>query len=154
MKALMTLGVLFCVSSAFARIGETDAQIEARYGSPLASGQGYTSTHVIRSYQYHDYSIQVDFLDGKSASELFHTTGGRSFSEAEAQTILAANAVLDAWQKEEENSAYSSILAWKVPGVWPGLEAVCDIQAGTFLVEASWWPQWVANAKADAAKGL
>ena len=60
--------LVLCGASAFARIGETGAQIQKRYGQPT-SGSGATKT-----YSYKDFFIIVTFDNGVSAIETFQKT--------------------------------------------------------------------------------
>lgn len=69
------IGLIFLLSalSAFARLGETDKEVEARYGAPaqikndVFGGEG-------RAYYFKEYLVIVCFRDGKSAMEIVKPT--------------------------------------------------------------------------------
>lgn len=92
---VVLLGVL-CASSAFARIGETEAQIEKRYGEPqtsLKQSAGYTS----RAYVFQGFDIIVSFENGVSCGESYRHSNGTPLLDPEIRTLLQANSGNGKW---------------------------------------------------------
>ena len=84
-KIIYLLAVMMALSNAaFAKLGETPQEIEARYGKPKASGTGEYDHLVWRRYSHLDYEITVRFIEGKSACEkLIHRDETQKFPDVE-----------------------------------------------------------------------
>ena len=80
-------------ATAFARIGETEAQIQKRYGQPT-SGSGATKT-----YSYKDFFIIVTFDNGVSAIETFQKRGSSPMPVKEIAAVLKANGGGEKWSE-------------------------------------------------------
>ena len=85
--------LVLCGASVFARIGETEAQIEKRYGKPTPSS---SST---KGYFYKDLFIIVSFDDGVSGIETYEKRDGASMSAGEIRQLLDANGDGTKWQE-------------------------------------------------------
>jgi hypothetical protein len=72
-------------ATALAQIGETEAQIEKRYGGP-ASGSGST-----RGYFYKGFFIIVTFDNGVSGIETYEKRNGGPMSAAEIRRLVRAS---------------------------------------------------------------
>jgi hypothetical protein len=77
--------LVLCGATAFARIGETEAQIEKRYGKPTPSS---SST---KGYFCKDLFIIVAFDNGVSGIETYEKRNGASMSAGEMRQLLDAN---------------------------------------------------------------
>jgi hypothetical protein len=88
--------VLFA-SIAFARIGETEAQTEARYGK---STSGSRPT---KAYFHKDFFIIVTFDNGASAIETYEKRNGSPMSTVEIRTLLDANGGGTKWHQPIRN---------------------------------------------------
>ncbi len=84
-KISYLLAVMMALSNAaFAKLGETPQEIEARYGKPKASGTDEYDHLVWRRYSHLDYEITVRFIEGKSACEkLIHRDETQKFPDVE-----------------------------------------------------------------------
>ena len=82
-KPLLLLAMV--ASVAHARIGETEAQIEARYGKPLKTDGDF------KAYTANGFTIIVTFLDGRSEGEMFEKPDRAAFSENELAMLMTAN---------------------------------------------------------------
>jgi hypothetical protein len=99
-KILMAALMVACVtSSAFARLGETEAQCEQRYGKPAQS----TNVGAIKNSVYHFRSFQiiVSFEDGKSKSEAYAKEDSAEISNGEITALLDANSGGAPWIEKE-----------------------------------------------------
>ena len=74
--------------TAHANLGETEAQIEARYGPAKGSRPGVGCYS--KNYLYRSMFVTVIFIDGRGEFEWFHAKG--RFSAADVKRLLAANA--------------------------------------------------------------
>ena len=95
--AFCTTTLVLCCATAFAHIGETEAQIEKRYGRP-ASGSGPT-----KGYFHKDFFIIVTFDNDVSGIETYEKRNGTSMSAAEIRQLLDANGDGTKWQEPIRN---------------------------------------------------
>ena len=92
----IAIAFFLLVSPAFARIGETEQQIEARYGKSigtLSSG----NQPLKKAYQSSGMNIIVMYIDGVSQSEVFTKKDESEFSKNEIAILLDANAAGSKW---------------------------------------------------------
>jgi hypothetical protein len=90
---LVTVTFLFAASSAFARLGEEEAQIEQRYGKPTKIMNGQSATGAVnRAYSYDIFHVVVGFIDGVSHMESVMIKGGLKLDSEQISKLLAANA--------------------------------------------------------------
>ena len=98
MRILCCIAALvLCGATAFGRIGETEAQIEKRYGKPKFNS---SST---RSYFYKALSIIVAFDNGVSGIETYEKRDGALMSAGEIRQLLNANGDGTKWQEPIRN---------------------------------------------------
>ena len=90
MRRILTilLLALFRIESAEGRIGETERQIEARYGEaisvmPLQPGIGVT-----KCYPANPFLVSVTFLNGRSVREMIVKNDKSKMGDAEIQSFL------------------------------------------------------------------
>ena len=89
--------LVLCGASAFARIGETEPQIEKRYGKPTPSSSP------TKRYCYRDLFIIVTFDNGVSGIETYEKHDGTSMSAGEIKQLLEANGDGTKWQEPVRN---------------------------------------------------
>jgi hypothetical protein len=80
-KAMKTTTLLILTSSFFlfasvalARVGETEAQIDHRYGKTAGKWDDYLGYKKL--YHWHGFDVLVTFLDGMSQREMFNRSDG------------------------------------------------------------------------------
>jgi len=106
----VVLGVLFLlVASGFARLGETEKELQERFGPPVENQKISQLDFEQRSYKNHDLLIGVTLIDGMSASEQYLRTTDRVDGEGNpvlapipeplARAILQANAQGHDWNE-------------------------------------------------------
>ena len=91
--------LLLVASNAFARIGETENEIEARYGKPFTADSRDFNGYRLVIFRTSGMQIGVAFRDGKSAAEFYSKQDSSDISANEIQVILAANAAGGKWTK-------------------------------------------------------
>lgn len=67
-------GLFVCPNSMHARVGETEAQIDHRYGKPAGKWDDYVGYKKL--YHWHGFDVMVTFADGVSQREMFNKTEG------------------------------------------------------------------------------
>jgi len=82
---LSLLSVLLATNALFARVGETEEQIDHRYGKPRGRWDDYLGYKKL--YRWHGFEVMVTFLDGVSQREMFVKIEGAA--DAKVQKYLA-----------------------------------------------------------------
>ena len=106
--ALLITAALLPASRAVARVGETEAQVEARYGKPYARDVQRGSLRLF-AYRKDDMEIGVIYQDGKSAAELYSKRDKSALSDTEIRVLLDANSAGASWVK-----APGGVPMWKI----------------------------------------
>jgi hypothetical protein len=123
-----------------ARLWETIAQTETRYGPALQKFPGDARGEEQRKYRYKDFYILVTFVRGRGDDEkYFHVDGKTPFSERDIQFFLKMTSDGKPWQKSGDVPVWTlggaSVESWKalaayypkVPGTAiPGL-GICTL---------------------------
>lgn len=71
---ILVSGLLFLPKSAPARVGESEQQIDHRYGKPAGKWDDYVGYKKL--YHWHNFDVMVTFVDGISQREMFNRTVG------------------------------------------------------------------------------
>src|SRR5437899_2816098 len=105
-------------SRADARLWDTIAQTEARYGRALQKFPGDAPGEEQRKYRYEDFYVLVTFLHGRSDDEkYFHVDAKSPFSDRDIQLFLSMTSGGKAWQKSSQLPVWtlggSSVESWK-----------------------------------------
>lgn len=98
-KYLFPLLFVLVAAPCQARLGETRAQTDARYGKGRDLEKGITDRFLIGKYFDGNYRITITFLDGKSASEVYARKDGNDLTGDEIQKILDANSLGSEWSR-------------------------------------------------------
>jgi len=109
-KFLSTLALLLGLSlSTNARLGEDETSLQKRFGNPIETQKVTQFDFVQYIYKNHDLLIGVTLIDGKSASEQYTRTSGKTNAQGKpvltaipaeiAQAILKANADGAEWKE-------------------------------------------------------
>ena len=103
--------IFFFLGSTEARLGETETQIQTRYGNPIAllptraGDPGLT-----KCYSSAGFIISVTYVKGGSVREIFTKTNKSKLTEAEIQSTLKANVASSPWKAEELVSTNAPIV--------------------------------------------
>lgn len=87
MKCALVFCILMLCQSAFAKLGETFAQVEARYGKSFATTNEWTAE--TRNYLYQEYKIIVLFSKGVSIQEQVNGSDKKPDITSEEALVLA-----------------------------------------------------------------
>lgn len=129
---------------ALARIGETEQQIEARYGKLVnASLKGMQGMEIL-IYQSAGMKIGVTFIDGKSAAEFYSKDDNSDLSREEIDVILEANAGGKKWEK----AAPALMDAW----ILDGGQRTAHHVARSLIVQTAAFTKKAAEENAKQAK--
>lgn len=71
---ILVSGFWFFAESAFARVGETEEQVDHRYGKPAGKWDDYVGYKKL--YHWHSFDVLVTFVDGVSQREMFNKPVG------------------------------------------------------------------------------
>ena len=98
---LLTATLLLSLAHAQARIGETEAEITARYGNGKRD-EGYRGASIIpvasvMRYEKDGITIQVAFAGETSVAEAYWKTNGMGLSGTELGALLIANQGRASW---------------------------------------------------------
>lgn len=79
-----------CLTNAFARLGESELQIEQRYGKwiPPVAGSGISA---MKMYRRSGMTIGVVYIEGRSEAEYFQKDDNSDFSNHEIELLMSAN---------------------------------------------------------------
>lgn len=96
---LAAIVTLLLPSFAHARLWETVAQIESRFGPPVQTWP-VKSGEQDRRYRYKRYKVLVTYANGKSASELYmHVDAAAPFADAEVKSLLSEHSLGNTWER-------------------------------------------------------
>jgi hypothetical protein len=88
-RILATLAVAyFFLEPAEARIGETEAQIQLRYGEALSVMSPQPGIGLTKCYRSNPFLVSVTFLNGRSIREMIVRRDQSKMGEAEIQSFL------------------------------------------------------------------
>jgi hypothetical protein len=108
MKTSLLLIALMFSTPAFARIGETEAQIEVRYGEPRASKR--ENGLVNRAYTSRGFDILVSFEKGISCGEEYQKNPPTPLLDDDIAALLGANSGGGKWHQVPDSSSDRLVL--------------------------------------------
>lgn len=126
--------LLFLIGGLFAhgRVGETAAEITARYGegkSANARVNGATTTKYVKD----NFDVEVTILDGKSVWEIYHRRD-KVISDDDIKEVLKANATpgTNSWRIDKKDGRWErtgrpKLFAFREPG-HPDFFSIKDIE--------------------------
>ena len=109
MKLNLTITLLALAATihpAFARIGEDEKQLEARYGTPEGKKEAEDGTSVL-AFRRGDLAIEATLWKGKSQQMTYYTKTEvanaplPALGEAKVKELLAENAPGEEWEKKD-----------------------------------------------------
>ncbi|MBS0631651.1 MAG: hypothetical protein JSS11_07030 [Verrucomicrobia bacterium] len=118
MKCFFWFLLFLLPASLFARLGEREAELTARFGPPLSRAKETTAQHgrvvefgVRLNYRQGDWFITCVIVDGRSAREFYNK--GDEWTEDQFTTVLAANSQGARWTDISKPSTLKLAREWR-----------------------------------------
>ncbi len=97
-RVLIIAALAACLTTAQARIGESAAECEKRYGKPVVHSQAVSPPSVLCSYLTDKCRVTAWFMDGKAEQMMINILNREtSFTEDQIQVFLVANSGGSRW---------------------------------------------------------
>ena len=154
MKTLCAVLLLGLASHLHARIGETEAQLEARFGKPIMETEG-TIAKRASVYVFGPFTVIIEMDDeGKSAAEVYARKQGAELSEAEAGAIMRDQGQEKKWEIQPvQNRRF-----WRTEDGSLGVELMQDkpvrLVVSTTVYAEKWRQRTLALLRAEMLKVL
>lgn len=104
LPVLIVLLLALAAGRADARIGETQAEIDKRYGPPFKKLKFQKPIEKKFNYHFAGFVIEVSFIQDRSIMELFERDDRGFISEEEIAVLLKANESASTWRREESSN--------------------------------------------------
>lgn len=130
------LALFLLHGTAAARIGETEAEIKARYGAPILTLPSEDDTGLTKCYLSGGYSIAVTYVAGKSAREMLAKADNSGITEKEINRLLEANSGGSVWNAQQlagQKNVPDGLLGWRTNDDKPRV-ALYDERTQAFFV--------------------
>lgn len=101
MKFLISALLVLLFTTSHARIGESQEEIEKRYGKSKKDTAPLEPATIAKWYLKSGLAISVGFLDGKSCYEFYMKGERKEFSDAEIEALLEANQGKSKFKKKD-----------------------------------------------------
>jgi hypothetical protein len=111
MKHVLILAAAIVIAlsgQAFARLGQTEAQVNALFGKPVDPGKPDSDGVTTNMYKNPtgEYLAVVQFLKGHSVAEAYSRVDRRKLSEKEVSIFLQGNSAGKEWKKDPRKLAW------------------------------------------------
>jgi hypothetical protein len=109
MKHILILAAVIALSGhAFARLGQTEDQVNALFGKPIDPGKPDSDGLTTNMYKNPtgEYLAVVQFLKGHSVAEAYSRVDRRKLSEKEVSIFLEGNSAGKEWKKDPRKLAW------------------------------------------------
>ncbi|MEI9897587.1 MAG: hypothetical protein WDN28_27950 [Chthoniobacter sp.] len=102
MKLLAPLFALAVLASpAWGCLGDSEAELAARYGAQTKTGTSQIPGVSIRGYLYKGFLIVVGVLNGRSSYEMYSRKDGSKLSGPEVAALMNANSKGQTWTEDK-----------------------------------------------------
>ncbi len=142
--------------TAAARIGETEVQVNARYGNPIFNLPSQQDT-VTKCYVSGVFSIAVTYVDGKSVREMVAKADKSKITEKEINRLLEANAGGSAWNTQQlagQKNVPDGLLGWRTDAEKSRVALYDERTQAFFVTTQKFINQTNATSRRAAAKNL
>ncbi len=122
--------------TAAARIGETEAEIKARYGAPILTLPAQDDAGLTKCYLSDGFSIAVTYVAGRSAREMLAKADKSEITEKEINRLLEANSGGSSWNAQQlagQKNVPDGLLGWRTNDDKPRV-ALYDERTQAFFV--------------------
>ncbi|MDR3404106.1 MAG: hypothetical protein P4L99_16535 [Chthoniobacter sp.] len=124
-----------------ARLGDSPARVEARYGAPVKFENGACSRDFQYTYQHDGFLIVVQFLDEKSQCECYSNENGDPLPADIIQRLMEVNGRGSKWSLKEDTESSKQ---WSLDS--GDTFATEQKQNGHRLqIESSWWRHFTSR---------
>ncbi len=152
------LCLAFCLlqGSAAARIGETEAEVNARYGNAIINLPSQQNT-VTKCYLSRGFSIAVTYVDGKSAREMVAKADKTEITEKEINRLLEVNSGGSSWNAQQlagQKNVPDGLLGWRTDDAKPRVALYDERTQAFFVTTQKFINQTNAASRRAAAKNL
>lgn len=145
---LSTATLLLATSNVFARIGETEEQIEKRYGKPVRT-LSQPNEPLERLYVFAGMNVIVTFINNVSQREFYSKKDKSTLSDTEIEVLLAANSAGSEWI-EDPVARMAGGKGWKLNS--GERTAMCHVPAKALGIWAAEGEKITKEREAKAAK--
>ncbi|MEO7723660.1 MAG: hypothetical protein ABIU29_03095 [Chthoniobacterales bacterium] len=153
---VISLALCLLHGTVAARIGETEAQVNARYSNPIFNLPSQQNT-VTKCYVSGVFSIAVTYVDGKSVREMVAKADKSKITEKEINRLLEANAGGSAWNAQQlagEKNVPDGLLGWRTDAEKPRVALYDERTQAFFVTTQKFINQTNATSRRAAAKNL
>lgn len=122
--------------TAAARIGETEAEIKARYGAPIFTLPSQDDAGLTKCYLSDGFSIAVTYVAGRSAREMLAKADKSEITEKEINRLLEANSGGSSWNAQQlagQKNVPDGLLGWRTNEEKPRV-ALYDERTQAFFI--------------------
>ncbi len=122
--------------TAAARIGETEAEVNARYGAPIFTLSSQEAANLTKCYLADGFSIAVTYVSGRSAREMVAKADKSEITEKEINRLLEANSGGSSWNAQQlagQKNVPDGLLGWRTTDKKPRV-ALYDERTQAFFV--------------------
>ncbi len=142
--------------TAAARIGETETEVNARYGNPIFDLPSQQDT-VTKCYLSRGFSIAVTYVDGKSVREMVAKADKSKITEKEINRLLEANSGGSAWNAQQlagQKNVPDGLIGWRTDDKKPRVALYDERTQAFFITTQKFINQTNAAGRRAAAKNL
>ncbi len=141
--------------TATARIGETEAEVQTRYGDPIFMLPSTVEASLTKCYLSDGFSIAVTYMKGRSVREMFAKADKSKLTEKEIQRLLKGNAGGATWNAQElagQKNVPDGLLGWRTDDEQPRVALYDARTQALFVTTQRFINQTNAAARREAAK--
>ncbi|MBA3606956.1 MAG: hypothetical protein H0W43_00345 [Chthoniobacterales bacterium] len=109
------LALFLCHGTAAGRIGETEAEVKARYGAPVFTLSSREAANLTKCLS-DGFSIAVTYVAGRSAREMIAKADKSEITEKEINRLLEANSGGFSWNPQQlagQKNVPDGLLGWR-----------------------------------------
>ena len=148
--AFILVSANLCTVPLQARLGESPARLEARYGNPVHVENGMCGREFQCIYKHAGIAIVVRFLDDKSQYESYSSDNGVPMDAAEILRLLEVNRRGGNWKLKKDSGSSKQ---WDLNS--GEVTATYQYKTNQLLeIKTSWWERYSAEHPSEAKDGV
>lgn len=141
--------------TAGARIGETETEVQTRYGDPVFILPSTVENSLTKCYLSDNLSIAVTYMKGRSVRETFAKADRSRLTEKEIQRLLEGNAGGAIWNVQElagKKNVPAGLLGWRTADEHPRVALYDERTQALFVTTQRFINQTNAANQRNAAR--